>query len=515
MELLLIASAYGAGLLASRLMLPPLVGYLVAGYGLNAMGIKPEELLSHLAEIGILLMLFTVGLKIRLRSLLKPEVLGVGGLHLLIVAGFSGVLFMLEHQTLTGGLLLGISLAFSSTVLAVKVLESTGELSTFHGRTVLGILILQDITAVGLLAFTGAKTPSYWAFGLLLLPMLRPLAQWIFRISRGDELRLLLGILLAFAGGELANSVGISQELGSLMMGVLLAGNPEVDDLSRKLWGLKEALLVAFFLEIGLAGFPDTEQLWQALALLALLPLQGGLIYLLLVLTGLRARTAFVSSLALTTYSEFALIATEPAIKSGLLSAQWEQTLGFAVAVSLAVAALLNRFADPLYNWMKPVVGKLQRRMPHPDQLPPSLGNAQWLILGMGQTGKAAYDALDKRRIKVVGLDADPDRVIQLKQAGYRAVYGDASDRELWANLALKNIRGLIVSIPDFAIRERALALARDRGFSGLIGTTAFDTAEARTLYQLRATRVFHPLSEAGALLAEQLLELETPEPMT
>lgn len=291
------------------------------------------------------------------------------------------------------------------------------------------------------------------------------------------------------------------------MMGVLLAGNPEVDDLSQKLWGLKEALLVAFFLEIGLAGFPGVDQLWQAAALLALLPLQGGLIYLLLLLTGLRARTAFISALALTTYSEFALIATEPAIKSGLLSAEWEQTLGFAVAASLAVAAFLNGFAEPLYNWLKPMIGRLERKWPHPDQLPPSLGNAQWLIVGMGQTGKAAYDALDKRRIKVIGLDADPVRVEQLREAGCRAVYGDASDRELWASLSLDNIKGLVVSVPEFVIRERALKSARGRDFKGLIGITAFNTNEAQYFYKLGADKVLQPMAEAGELLTERLLD--------
>jgi transporter, CPA2 family (2.A.37) len=128
-------------------------------------------------------------------------------------------------------------LAFSSTVLAIKVLEDSGELSTLYGRDVLSILILQDIVAIGLLAVANNKQPSPWALCLLLLPLLRPLAYRLLSASRDDELKLLLGIVLALAGGVLAQKVGISSDIGALLMGVMLAGHPDIDDLSKNYGG--------------------------------------------------------------------------------------------------------------------------------------------------------------------------------------------------------------------------------------------------------------------------------------
>jgi glutathione-regulated potassium-efflux system ancillary protein KefC len=514
MELLWIGTAYTAGLVASRLLLPPLVGYLAAGYGLYLLGVRSVELLSHLAEIGILLLLFTVGLKLNLNTLLKREVFGVGGLHLLIVAGVSGLIFFLQDNQVTGGLVLGASLAFSSTVLAVKVLEDGRELGTFHGRTVMGILILQDIIAVALLAVAGGQRPSIWALGLLALPLLRPLAFRLFEASHGGELRLLLGVTLAFAGGQLADEVGVSKDLGALLMGVLLAGHPDAADLAKKLWGLKEVFLVAFFLQIGLAGIPTGDEALEAAGLLALLPLQGLLFFVLLLVAGLRARTAFVASLALMTYSEFTLIVSTVVIDGGLLPARWGPVLGFAVAGSLALAAPLNRGSHRLFSFLEPVLARYERRVPHPDRLPVSTGAAEWLVVGMGRTGSAAYLSLEHRRLRVLGLDADPIRVGRQRDEGLRVLYGDAEDPELWDTLSLQRIKGIILSLPDFHARELAVTRLRARGFRGAIGTTAFHSHEDPPLYRAGADVVFHPLTEAGERLAERMLEgqAEIPE---
>lgn len=508
-ELVWLGSAYLAGLLATRLWLPPLVGYLAVGYLLNLIGYRSEPGLVHFSEIGILLLLFTVGLKIKLRSLLKLEVMGVGGLHLLVVAGASGLWFLFEQQHLTGGLLLGMSLAFSSTVLAVKVLEDNRELETFHGRTVMGILILQDVVAVGMLAMVGAKTPSPWALALIGLPLLRPVAVWLYDATRNDELRLLLGVLLAFAGGELARALGVSEDLGALLMGALLASHPDANDLSRKLWGLKEVMLVAFFLDIGLLGMPTGEELLISGRLLLLLPLQGGLIFALLLLTGLRARTAFVASLAMTTYSEFALIVIYPMIRSGLIDPHWQAEMGFAVACSLALAGLLNRYSHALFARLEPWLLPLERRVPHPDQIPVDLGNTRWLIVGMGRTGRAAYEVMSQARHKVLGLDADPVRVARLKQEAVRADYGDVEDPDLWTSAVLDHLHGIILALPDFDARRLGIKRLRDQGFSGLIGTTSYHAHEDPILYRAGADVVLHPFADTGTKLGESLLALD------
>lgn len=504
-ELLCLGSAYIAGLIASRLSFPPLVGYLLAGYVLNLLHIEVMPNLTHLADIGIELLLFTVGLKLKLSSLLRREVLSVGGLHLLIVSGVSGAVFFGLGEKVTGALILGASLAFSSTVLAIKVLEDNGELSSLHGRDVLSILILQDIVAIALLAIAEGKQPTPWALGLLLLPILRPIAHFFLNISRAEELRLLFGISLALAGGFLAESVSISSEIGALLTGIMLSSHSKSDDLANKLWGLKEVLLVAFFLQIGLTDLPNRQDIFQAVQLLLLLPVQGVLFFVLFLFSGLRARTAFVSSLALMTYSEFALITTNAMVTVQLLSPDWEAIISLAVAGSLAVAAPLNRFSNQIFSRLEPYLSRLEKKSGHPDRLPESIGMAEWLVVGMGRTGVAAYLTLHQEDKRVVGLDSDPIVLEKVLGKGLRVVYGDAEDSELWDRLPLKRLKGVLLTMPDFGTRSKTVKQLRHKGFSGRVGTICLNSEEKQSLERIGADYVIHPLHEAGCQLAKQM----------
>ncbi|MDP1664864.1 MAG: cation:proton antiporter [Methylobacter sp.] len=506
MELLWVGAAYMAGLITSRLYLPPLVGYLMAGYILNAFGIEANETLKHLADIGIELLLFTVGLKLKPSSLLRREVLSVGSLHLIIVTLASALVFFGFNGQVTGGLVIGVSLAFSSTVLAIKVLEDSGELSTLYGRDVLSILILQDIVAIGLLAVANNKQPSPWALCLLLLPFLRPLAYRLLNASRDDELKLLLGVTLALAGGVLAESVGISSDIGALLMGVMLAGHINIDDLANKLWGLKETLLAAFFLQIGLADLPGYDEIVQVLELISLLPLQGILFFVLFLLVGLRARTAFVSSLALMTYSEFALITSNVVVEANLLPPAWESVIGLAVALSLAIAAPLNRFSHRIFSFLEPTLVRFERKVEHLDRLPNSIGGAEWLVVGMGRTGISAYLAFSQQDTRVLGLDADPTVLKNLLAEGRRVVYGDAEDSALWEKLPLEKVKGIILTMPAFEVRSSSIKQLKNRQFAGSIGTVCFHNHEESKLYRLGATFVIHPFIEAGKQLTEHML---------
>lgn len=510
-ELIWIGSAYLMGLLASALMFPPLVGYLVAGYTLHASGFVELSTLPHIADVGIELLLFSVGLKIKPSSLIRSEVLSVGGWHLVIVTVVSTLVFFWLGKHITGGLVLGMSLAFSSTVLAIKVLEDNGELSSFHGRDVLSILIFQDLIAIALLAYAEGSQPTPWALELLLVPFLRPIAYRLLEASRSEELRLMLGVTMALAGGVFAEYLGISADIGALLTGIMLGGHEKTEDIAHKLWGLKELFLVAFFLQIGLRGLPSQSQALTALALLAWLPLQGGLFFFLFIMAGLRARTAFVSSLALTTYSEFALITTEAVVKSELLAGEWQGIISLAVAGSLAVAAPLNRYSHTLFSWFEPILVRFERkkRQLHLDRIPESLGVAEWLVVGMGRTGVSAYTALHARDKRVVGFDADPTVVEAHLAQNRRVVYGDCEDTEMWSGVPLERIKGVILTLPDFDSRCSAITQLRNRGFHGQIGTICYYNDEQTELMRLGANFAIHPLIEAGNQMAKQILQAD------
>lgn len=506
MELIWISAAYLSGLVATRLSLPSLVGYLFAGYVLHYFNVPPLQSLSHLADIGIELLLFMVGLKLQPGSLIRREVLSVGGLHLLATALVSALCFLWMDKHVTGGLVLGVSLAFSSTVFAIKALEDSGELSSLHGRGVLSILILQDIVAIGLIAYAEGKQPSSWAFLLLLMPMLRPIAHRLLSASQTSELKLLLGITFALAGGVFAESVGINADVGALLAGITLANHKKIDELANRLWGVKELFLIGFFLQIGLTDLPSEKQLYQALALLALLPTQGVLFFFLFLLARLRSRTAFVSALALMTYSEFALITTGAVVNAQLLAPEWQSIISLAVAGSLAIAAPLNQNSHRLFTFLEPILVRFQRKSLHPDRLPDSFGLAEWLIIGMGRTGASAYQSLINQERRVVGLDSDPTVLESELALGRRVVYADVVESEIWSRLPLERIKGVILTLPSYENRLTAIKQLRKQGFLGLIGTICYQIEDEQKLKSKGANFVIHPLVEAGKQLAEQIL---------
>lgn len=509
MEVLWVGAAYALGLLASRSGLPPLVGYLGAGFVLWGLGQRSEPLLSQIADIGVLLLLFTVGLKLRWQNLVQSQVIGAGGLHFVLFALLAGALALLLGLNGTQALYVGAGLAFSSTVLAVKLLEDRRELSTFHGRVTVGILVMQDLIAVALLAYAGVKQPTLWALLLLALPLLRPLVTWVLEKSGHDELLLLYGLGLALGGAELARLVGVSPELGALLMGAALAGHPQTSELSRTLWGLKEAFLVAFFLQIGLLGLPSLSQIPLEIGLLLLLPLQALMFFALFTLFGLRSRTAFVISIALTSYSEFALITTAAAIEAQILPESWGPLIGLMVALSLALGAPLNRSVHTLYARLEPFLLRFERTGHHPDSEPTRLDGAEWLIVGMGRTGGAAYKMLERQGQTVVGLDADPDKLERHTGKRRRVFYGDSEDSELWERLEIGGLKGVLLTMPDLEAKLRGVQALKARGFGGIIAATSYHREEDPVLEKAGATLIFQPFAEAGERLAERALGLE------
>jgi predicted Kef-type K+ transport protein len=517
MDALWLALAFLLGLVCRQLGLPALIGYLAAGFVLNGFGQQGSELLEQAAHAGVLLLLFSVGLKLRLKSLLRPEVWGGGLLHLAIstvMLGFGlwASLGLPAGQTAV----LAVTLGFSSTVLAAKVLEEKVELRAFHGRLAIGILIIQDLAALVLMALAGTSSPSPWAVLVVGLPLLRPLASKLLDWSGHDELLVLYGLALALVVGGLGfEQLGLSSELGALVLGALLAQHPRAVELSKALWALKETLLIGFFLQIGLLHQPSLALMAGAGVLTALLPLKAVLFFLILLGFRLRARTAFLAALALTSYSEFALIVVKLMVHYGQLDPDWLVLLAMTVALSFMMTAPLNRFAHRLYEQFEPRLIRFERTDRHPDEQPVSLGSTQILILGMGHTGAAAYDFLKKRQhipaphrvLMVSGIDSDMAKVERHIHEGRRVVYADAEDPGFWHRLKLDALRAVILAMPDPEAQRIATRQLRRHGFQGLIGAISPYPEQAAALKAAGADLTFLAFNEAGVGLAEHVWE--------
>lgn len=507
MDLIWIMGALLAGLLARALRLPTLVGYLAAGFILAGAGVQGDATLSALGDLGVTLLLFTIGLHLRLKNLLRLEVLGVAGTHLLISALIFGVVLTVLGTPALAILPLAVGLAFSSTVLSAKTLEGRGELDSYHGRIAIGILIFQDVVAVALLAFSGSAVPVPWAAALLLLPLLRPVLLRLLEGAGREEVLLLLGVGLALGAEWLFDLVGVSGKLGALVVGMILAGHAAADVLYERLWGLRELFLVAFFLEIGLLGLPSGGEMGIVVLILLLLPLKGVLFFLLMLWFRLRARTAFLAALSLTAYSEFALIVAAAAAEAQLVPPALVTVLALLVAASFALNAPLSRAANPLWQRYGPRLVRLERNLPHPDHPPATFGSAHFLVLGMGRAGSAAYDYLIEHGQRPLGLDNDPGQIERQLQAGRRVVFGDAQDPALWEDVNLTNIEGVILTLPELAAKERTAEGLRLQGYTGPINALLREPGQEEVLRRAGVTAVGLPLTEVGRELAELSLK--------
>ncbi|MAO65364.1 MAG: potassium transporter KefC [Balneola sp.] len=503
MEILWLIAAYILGMGVSKIKIPPLVGFLGAGILLSLYGYEATYALHEIGHIGVLLLLFTVGLHLRFKSILRPEVLGAGGLHLAISTGIFMLVANFFGYAWTESLIIGVLLGFSSTVLAAKALESRGELGAYHARVSIGILILQDIVAITVLALTGGGAPSIWGLGLLALPLLRPLLIKALIASGHDELQLIFALILAIGGGTLFEVLGLSSELGALVFGALLSGHELSDELSEKLWGLKEAFLVGFFLEVGLAGLPDYNALVFCAVLLALLPLKSALYFFMLTAFKMRARNAFYVMGTLSSYSEFTLIAGVVAVSGGFIPESIMTSFALLVAVSYAINAPFTENINAIWNKFEYSLLRFEREGKHPGDQVVSLGSANYLVLGMGQAGSAAYTYLKERDYKVIGMESDPAKIEANLENKRRVVYGDAQDPELWQNIDLANIKAIMLAIPKPETKIEATKLIRQYGFTGDVMALTMRSEENNALREAGATAVCLPVSEAGRKLAE------------
>ncbi len=503
-----LALAFILGSLASRVQLPAMVGFIIAGVSLGLAGAEPTALLAGTAHAGVLLLLFGVGLHLRLRMLLNRVALVGGGLHLVISTALFAIVTTSLGLNVSTALFLGLILAFSSTVLAAKDLESREELGAYYGRLSIAILLLQDTVALCLILVVGGQAPSPWALGLFLLPLLRPLLVRVVRLTRDDDLLLVLAAILALGAGALFEHAGLPSEIGALLCGALLADHERAADMQDRLWGLKELLLVGFFLQVGMMAIPASASYtallgWVALTLIVL-PFKAALFFGLLSALGLRARTAFLTGSTLTSYSEFTLMAGLVGVREGLLTADMFSVLTLVTVASFAINLPLNRLVNGLYERWEDTLLRFQRDATEPDRPLRTIGRATHIVVGMGRTGTAAFDHLHSIGGRPIGLEVDPVVIQRQLAAGRRVAFGDALDPELWDALDLDEVQGVVLAVPNFTARVRGVAKIRAAHPDLPVTTYALSDRELPELLAAGA-KVLHILSDAGVHLAESL----------
>ncbi len=485
---------------------------------MNAYGMTPIANLETFANLGITLLLFTIGLKVRIKDITDSVVLGGSIIPMCVVTALVAAgtclvgvitsiqLFKVDWQTAA---FIGFALSFSSTVCVAKILEETGELKTRHGKVSIGILVIQDFAAVVFLVAALGTLPSIWALSLFLLIPLKPYIGRLLEKSGHGELLPLVGFCLAFGGYELFYAFNLKGDLGALLVGMLLSSNAKSNELYKSLMHFKDLFLIGFFLSIGFTALPTVETLSLALALTLLIPVKFAIFFFILAKLKLRARTSFLTGMALMNFSEFGLIVAKICVDKAWLNPEWLVAIAISVTISFVISSFVFKHAHLYFSRYKDKLLKFESEDTVNNTCPNMPTTAEILVVGMGRVGSGSYDALANQiGDKVWGIDADSDRIDKHKIFNRNVALADAEDIEFWQQVNLSQVKLVMIALPSLADMKNVIAQLKLCHYTGRIAAISQYADEGELLIKAGADTVFNYHKEIGAGFAKESLNL-------
>jgi len=535
---LLLLAASVIGVAAVRLFhQPPVLGYLIVGIaiGPHALALAPDTAETrHLAELGIVFLMFSVGLEFslaRLRSM-RRIVLGLGVSQILLTVGVTvaaGVLFGSYLGVGTpGAFALGAALAMSSTAILMRLIAERLELDTDHGRRIVGVLLLQDLAVVPLLVIVPSLSSPPAQMGVAILiasakaaallavlllggrALLRPWLHLVAR-RRSQELFMLNLLLLTLGLAWLAERIGLSPALGAFVAGMLLSETEYRHHVEEDIKPFRDVLLGLFFVTIGmlldvrvvLAQLP-----WVLAALFVPVGFRFALTLGLARLFGASPGTAIKTALPLAVAGEFGFVLINLASDRQLLPASLQQVVIAAMLLSMLAtpfllasgARLALRFGGS--EWM------LRALELHRIAARSMSTERHVVICGYGRSGQHLAKMLEQENIGYVALDLDPDRVREAAAAGHAVVYGDAAHRETLVAAGIARAAGVVVSFNDVRAALRVVTFAHELNARVPIIVRTQDDTDLERLLAAGATEVVPEVFEGSLMLGSHALVL-------
>lgn len=527
--LVLLAAAVLLLPLFQRLGLGSILGYLVAGIAIGPMGlglIPAADEVLHFAELGVVLMLFLVGLELAPDQLWaqRRRLLGLGSTQMVISGLLLSGLFLLIGDGWRVSVAIGATLALSSTAFAVQMLVETNQLGTRHGRNAFSILLFQDLAVIPLLLLlpslagtTVAGERPELLLGLLALALmalagrflLNPWLGWLARLHN-RELMSATALLLVLGAAELMEALHLSMGLGAFMAGVLLANSPYREQLDTDIQPFKGLLLGLFFIAIGMTmnlRLLLEDPMMIAGLCLALVVIKT-LVLTLMARFGRAAgwRDALRFGLLLSQGGEFAFVLFTQARGLALLDDNLAGRLNLVVALSMGATPLLLKLMR--FLWRE----EDKRHRGVRDEPAPS-GEPRVIVAGFGRFGQIIGRILVSRRIPFTALDSNPEHIDTVRRFGNEVYFGDVTRLDLLETAGLRHARLMVLAIDDVEASLRAVRLIREHFPHVTLVTRARDRYHA---YSLRALGVEHVIRETldSSLRAAQvtLVQMGVPE---
>ncbi len=534
--LLLLASA-GAGFLALRMRQPLLIAYIAVGIiaGPAMLGwVTAHDQIDLLAQIGVTVLLFVVGLKLDLHSVrhMGPVALatGLGQLTFTILIGFA--LLLAFGKDMLTALYVAVALTFSSTIIIVKLLSDKKELDSLHGRIAVGFLIVQDIAVVlammvmsALRSTAGSAAPGeiilslaarLGGAGIILFLVMRYVLPWLMeRIARSSELLLIFAIAWGVALAALGEWSGFSKEAGAFLAGFSLASTGYREVIGSRLSSMRDFLLLFFFVELGSKLNLSTlgDQTVTAIVLSLFVLIGNPLIVMAIMgFMGYRRRTGFLAGLTVAQISEFSIVFVAMGITLGHVG---EAALGLTTLIGLITITLstyMILYSEPLYQRMKGFLGIFERCKPfremameqeHQDTSLPEI-----VVFGLGRYGGRLARKLNDAGLDVLGVDFDPEVIVSLEREGLHVHFGDSEDINFLETLPLDAAKWIVTTLPQPDSHQILMSGLKHIGYEGRIAVLARDENQVAVLETAETDKILYPFNDAADFAAKELADL-------
>ncbi|MEW5909608.1 MAG: cation:proton antiporter [Thermodesulfobacteriota bacterium] len=481
--LMLLGTAFALGFLAQKLKQSAIVGYLLAGVILGPI-LFNREAVNSVAELGVDLLLFSIGLEFSFRRLLRMGSIALGGgsLQVIITLILYASLFLIKYPV-NVSLVFGSAAALSSTAVVLRVLADRMEMDSVRGRNALGILLLQDIAVVPLVLFitmlgaggepseillglgkTAAAALGLIAFYYLLFYHLMPRFLFSKGLFSNRELVVLLAILMAIGSIYLSHVIGLSAALGAFLAGMFLAESPFAVQIRSDIGALRTLFVTLFFTSIGMLFNPEWfMNNWMAVFFWLVMVMVGktAVVYAVCRILKVNPLQSLATGFTLAQIGEFSFVLATIASAEGLISQDV-----FNLIVGIAILSLF--FAPFMVSFAIPVAGAVIRKI-----LPGSrsgfskaedeegLPERKVFIIGFGPAGERVAEALTDLNLKIEVIELNPSTAASAQQMGLKVHLGDAADGEVLLHAGLKGLCVAVVTVPDPRMSKRIIEQIR------------------------------------------------------
>lgn len=521
-------SAVLAAIGVQRLKWSPVVGYLIAGiiigpYGLGLVDYSAQ--IRHLAEFGIVFLMFTIGLDLSFSRLkaMRKIVFGLGGLQVTLTSVAIALLAIAFGVDMATAAVLGMALSLSSTAVVMRLLMDQEMIATRIGRRAFGVLLFQDIAVVPILLLVGllidgggprmsmaaliAIVQAVLAVGLVIL-LGRFAARPLFRMVAGvqsAELFAASTLLVVLVAAWLLESAGLSMELGAFLAGMMLAETEYHTQVQLDIAPYRGLLLGLFFITIGMAIDPQlllAKAHWILLVLAALLITKTAFAVILARFFGLAAGESWRFALLLAQGGEFAFVVFAAAMTGGLLDMGTAQILIVVVGVSVAVTPALDALGNIIERHL--MVAGVPGKADLPDTASELEGHV--IIAGFGRVGRILATVLSGQNISYVALDLNARNIAKATRRGLPVFYGNAANADIMRAAGLGRASAVVVTLDSALAAGRAVQMARRLNPGIPIIVRARDHVHSDDLEALGATASVPETLESSLQLGGQVL---------